>query len=118
MIRLTGVSAVLQDGTGHAHMQVQSHTSNPETLNPKACAPAQVTCSLEIPFFYVQGYLLGKFEADTVMDMVLFAYVLRLSCYALLPWWGSPWAVLPVETLHGFTFAAGVCVRGLGCAAC
>ncbi|MEW5303289.1 MAG: hypothetical protein WDW36_005995 [Sanguina aurantia] len=65
-----------------------------------------VTCSLEIPFFYVQGYLLGKFKADTVMDMVLFAYVLRLSCYALLPWWGSPWAVLPVETLHGFTFAA------------
>ena len=24
-----------------------------------------------------------------------------------LPWFGSPWAVLPVELLHGITFACG-----------
>ena len=35
------------------------------------------------------------------------AYVLRLALYALLPYAGSVLWVLPVEVLHGVTFACG-----------
>jgi hypothetical protein len=42
-----------------------------------------------------------------MLHAVLCAYVLRLGLYALLPYAGSPWCVLPVELLHGITFACG-----------
>jgi hypothetical protein len=31
---------------------------------------------------------------------------LRLAIYAMLPWFHNPWLVLPVELLHGVTYAA------------
>lgn len=34
-------------------------------------------------------------------------YVLRMLLYALLPALPSVWWVLPIETLHGITFACG-----------
>jgi hypothetical protein len=42
-----------------------------------------------------------------MLHVVLATFCLRLACYALLPLCGSPWAVLPVELLHGITFACG-----------
>jgi hypothetical protein len=42
-----------------------------------------------------------------MLHVVLATFCVRLACYYLLPLWGSPWAVLPVELLHGITFACG-----------
>jgi Na+/glutamate symporter len=43
-----------------------------------------------------------------MINIVLLAISLRLACYAVLPALTSNiWAVLPVELLHGITFACG-----------
>ena len=39
-----------------------------------------------------------------ILHLSLAGFVVRLSCYWALHWWGSPWWVLPVELLHGITF--------------
>ena len=67
----------------------------------------QVTCAAEVPVFRLQSHLLDRIGPSTTFDIVLAAYALRMACYALLPWFKTPWAVLPVETLHGITFACG-----------
>ncbi|KAG2442633.1 hypothetical protein HXX76_002717 [Chlamydomonas incerta] len=66
-----------------------------------------ITCAAEVPAFQLQGRLLDRWGVTRVLDMVQAAYVLRLALYALLPYAGSVLWVLPVEVLHGITFACG-----------
>lgn len=74
------------------------------------------TCSrAQVPSFALQGRLLEAVGTDGMLHIVLAAYVLRMLCYSLLPLAGSPWAVLPVEALHGITFA---CSWGVGTINC
>lgn len=51
--------------------------------------------------------MLQVISEATMLHVVLWTYMLRMGLYALLPYAGSPWAVLPVELLHGITFACG-----------
>jgi hypothetical protein len=67
-----------------------------------------VTCLAEVPVFHFQGKILTVISVDTMLHIVLWAYTVRLGLYALLPVVASSaWAVLPVELLHGVTFACG-----------
>ncbi|GAX86214.1 hypothetical protein CEUSTIGMA_g13627.t1 [Chlamydomonas eustigma] len=72
-----------------------------------------VTCAAEVPIFRYQGELLRLLGGpDALLDLCLCAYVVRMLAYAGLPVLGSPWLVLPIELLHGLTFACG---WGAGC---
>ena len=42
-----------------------------------------------------------------MLHIVLWTYFVRMLLYALLPWFGTPWAVLPVELLQAVMVAAG-----------
>lgn len=64
-----------------------------------------VTCVAESAVFYCWPFLLRTLGIPCCLHLVFAAFVVRLGCYASLASWGSPWLVLPVETLHGFTFA-------------
>ncbi|KAG2450232.1 hypothetical protein HYH02_000329 [Chlamydomonas schloesseri] len=66
-----------------------------------------ITCAAEVPAFQLQDRLLDRWGVTAVLDLVQAAYVLRLALYALLPYAGSVLWVLPVEVLHGVTFACG-----------
>eukprot|EP00775_Hariotina_reticulata_P004764 gene4763-5014_t len=67
-----------------------------------------VTCLAEVPMFHFQGRILSIISVDTMLHIVLWVYAVRLGLYALLPVLASSaWAVLPVELLHGVTFACG-----------
>jgi hypothetical protein len=44
---------------------------------------------------------------ETLLNLAVAATALRLALYGLLPLAGNPWAVLPVELLHGVTFGLG-----------
>lgn len=67
----------------------------------------QVTCMSEVPAFHIQGAVLERVSAPALLHVVLFCYTLRLGLYPFLSWCGSPWWVLPIELLHGITFAYG-----------
>jgi hypothetical protein len=71
-------------------------------LVPPAC---QVACCTEVPAFRFQGKLLEQVSLDSVVHLVLLTIALRLGLYGALPGWGSVWGVLPVELLHGITYA-------------
>lgn len=55
----------------------------------------------------LQGAVLKRLSPEALLNMALAATALRLSLYGLLPLAGNPWAVLPVELLHGVTFGLG-----------
>ena len=57
--------------------------------------------------FQAQGWLLERWGVARMLDVTALTYALRMLLYASLPSWGSPWAVLPVEVLHGITFGLG-----------
>eukprot|EP00878_Enallax_costatus_P041407 GHUV01048165.1.p1 GENE.GHUV01048165.1~~GHUV01048165.1.p1 ORF type:complete len:139 (+),score=18.04 GHUV01048165.1:44-460(+) len=58
-----------------------------------------VTCIAEVPAFHYQPQLLKMVSVHTMLHIVMWAYVVRLGLYALLPYVGSAWAVLPAELL-------------------
>ncbi|KAF6258417.1 hypothetical protein COO60DRAFT_1128185 [Scenedesmus sp. NREL 46B-D3] len=66
-----------------------------------------VTCLTEVPVFHFQPQLLKLVSVHTMLNIVMWTYMLRMGLYALLPYTGSAWAVLPVELLHGVTFGCG-----------
>lgn len=76
----------------------------PETLMGFAIA---VSVTTEVPAFMLQGAVLKRVSPEALLNMALAATALRLSLYGLLPLAGNPWAVLPVELLHGITFGLG-----------
>lgn len=61
----------------------------------------QFTILTEAPAFQFQSVLLSKVPVRIVMHVSMVLLSLRLGCYALLPFSPTPWAVLPVELLHG-----------------
>jgi len=74
-----------------------------------------VTCAVEAPVFFFAGRLLAAIGVRAVLRLVYAAFLLRLSAYWALPLLGTPWAVLPVEALHGITFG---CAWAAGQAQC
>lgn len=56
-----------------------------------------VMCAAELPIFFFIGRLLSWLGVNIALHMVLGVYILRLVLYYLLPWAGTPWAVLPVS---------------------
>lgn len=55
----------------------------------------------------LQGAVLKRVTPESLLNLALAATALRLALYGLLPLAGNPWAVLPVELLHGVTFGLG-----------
>jgi hypothetical protein len=81
-------------------------------------ATLTVTCVVEAPVFWASGFLIRSLGVPRILALVHAAFLLRLSCYCLLPWAVnvkglSPWVVLAVEPLHGVTFG---CAWAAGCA--
>jgi hypothetical protein len=69
-----------------------------------------LTCLAEVPFFRVSGKILKVIGVSGSIAAAQVAYVLRFLWYTNLhtianlgPW--GLWAVLPIEILHGLTFA-------------
>ncbi|CAM9275933.1 unnamed protein product, partial [Sphacelaria rigidula] len=60
-------------------------------------------CLAEVPFFYLSGPLIRKIGVRWVIALTEVAYLVRFIYYSNLE---RPWWVLPVEVLHGLTFAA------------
>ena len=61
-----------------------------------------ITCATEVPMFQIFGVLQKKFGTWPLIASAQLAFVVRFSYYSVLT---NPWAVFPIETLHGFTFA-------------
>jgi MFS_1 like family len=61
-----------------------------------------ITCIAEVPCFHVSGMLQKKLGTWRLLALTQAAFVIRFAYYSLLT---EPWAVLPCEVLHGFTFA-------------
>ena len=68
-----------------------------------------VTCLSEVAVFSVAGKLIKCLGYAGVLYLCLVAFMARLVAYTFIV---DPWYVLPVESLHGFTYAAtwSVCV--------
>lgn len=64
-----------------------------------------VTAVTEITVFYYQAQIKAKFGINWLLLLTPFAYAVRQAWYAMLPFFSSPWWVLPAQTLHGLTFA-------------
>jgi chromodomain-helicase-DNA-binding protein 1 len=67
----------------------------------------QVSITTEIPAFKFQGQALRTASPEALMNLALAATTLRLGLYGLLPLAPSVWCVLPIELLHGASFALG-----------
>lgn len=61
-------------------------------------------CAAEAPLFHFAAPIFNTLGLQLVLNMVMFVYILRLCLYGFLPLAGTPWAVLPIEALHGVTF--------------
>jgi predicted MFS family arabinose efflux permease len=62
------------------------------------------TCVCEVAIFYNSAKIKKALTLDWCLALVPFCYFVRQFYYWLLPSLGSPWAVLPVQFLHGITF--------------
>ncbi|CAM9243107.1 unnamed protein product, partial [Laminaria digitata] len=62
-----------------------------------------IMCLAEVPFFYLSGALVRRMGVRGVVSLAQLAYLTRFIYYSVLR---EPWWVLPVEVLHGVTFAA------------
>ena len=65
------------------------------------------TCIAETAvFYYTDAFIAWLGNSITrCLHLVYFAFILRMGCYSLLPFLPSLWFILPVELLHGLTFA-------------
>ncbi|GAQ79149.1 major facilitator superfamily protein [Klebsormidium nitens] len=63
-----------------------------------------MTCVAEVPMMWFSGRLIKRLGVLGVLYLVLGCYVARLAYYSVLV---EPWAVLPIELLHGVTFGCG-----------
>lgn len=90
----------------NTHLQ---HLPTCRLLALHVAALPQITCIAEVPAFQLQDRLLDRWGVTAVLDLVQAVYALRLALYALLPFAGPIciYLVLPVEVLHGITFACG-----------
>lgn len=60
------------------------------------------TCVGEIPVFFISGYIIGRIGHVGALYLTFLCYALRFFLYSILT---NPWTILPVELLHGITFA-------------
>jgi PPP family 3-phenylpropionic acid transporter len=63
----------------------------------------------ELPVFFFSGWLLRRLGARGLLLLAMGAYVVRLAAYTVMP---EVWWVLPINLLHGLTFA-GLWVAGV-----
>jgi PPP family 3-phenylpropionic acid transporter len=63
------------------------------------------SCVSEVPVFYFSTRILKRFGVVPVLFLSLVCYAIRMFCYYLLV---DPVWTLPVELLHGFTYALGL----------
>lgn len=54
--------------------------------------------------FWYAGEIQARLGVDGCIHVVLSCYTLRVLYYAWLHWAGVPWALLPIQLLHGVTF--------------
>ncbi|KAK3755996.1 hypothetical protein QZH41_003339 [Actinostola sp. cb2023] len=62
-----------------------------------------VCCTSEILVFLVSGKMISFLGNTKILFLSLTAFIIRLIAYSYLQ---DPWLVLPIELLHGFTYAA------------
>ncbi|GFU06638.1 hypothetical protein NPIL_401812, partial [Nephila pilipes] len=65
------------------------------------CAAVQCLVA-EVPFFFFSGWFIKKFGYFYCVSGSLAAFAVRYGLYYVLE---NPWWVLPIEVLHGITFA-------------
>ena len=63
-----------------------------------------MTCVSEVGVFYRAGDILHALGNRGCFLLILGCFWTRLLAYAALPMLHSPWAVMPVQLLHGVTF--------------
>lgn len=54
----------------------------------------------EFPAFWFKEWFFQYVSVELMLSVAVLGYALRLALYALLPYFGSPWAVLPIQLLH------------------
>lgn len=59
-------------------------------------------CVGEVPVFIISGHIIGRIGHNGALYLTFICYILRFFLYSVLT---NPWTVLPVELLHGVTFA-------------
>ncbi|MCI0393768.1 MAG: MFS transporter [Chloroflexi bacterium] len=57
----------------------------------------------ELPVWFIADRLLRRWGADRLLALALLATAVRAFAYAFMP---APWLVLPINLLHGLSFAA------------
>ncbi|KAK9796993.1 hypothetical protein WJX73_010487 [Symbiochloris irregularis] len=72
-------------------------------------------CAAEAPVFHFAGPIFDTLGLPLTLHLVMFVYVLRLCLYGILSVFGTPWAVLPIELLHGVTFGCAWSAGTLNC---
>ena len=80
----------------------------PDFLEGLALSTATVS---ELPVFYASGAIISRYGANSLILASMAAFVVRSVLVSFLV---NPWLVLPLQLLHGFTFAgawtAGVAI--------
>ncbi|KFM78779.1 Major facilitator superfamily domain-containing protein 6, partial [Stegodyphus mimosarum] len=56
----------------------------------------------EVPFFFFAGWFIKKLGHFYCLSISFLAFAIRLGLYSILE---NPWLVLPIEVLHGLTYA-------------
>ena len=69
----------------------------------------------EAPLFHFAGRVFDYVGLELTLHVVLGVYILRLCAYGSLGLVGTPWAVLPIELLHGVTFGCAWAAGTLNC---
>jgi predicted MFS family arabinose efflux permease len=61
-----------------------------------------ITCAAEVPMFQIAGFLQEKFGIWPLLAVTQLAFAVRFLYYS---WLTTPWYILPIELLHGLTYA-------------
>lgn len=61
-----------------------------------------VQCLAEIMLFFFSGQIIKHLRYFNCLTCTFISFAVRFGCYAYLQ---NPWFVLPVEVLHGITYA-------------
>ena len=72
-------------------------------------------CAAEVPLFHFAGPIFNFVGLPQTLHIVMGVYILRLCAYGSLSVFGTPWAVLPIELLHGVTFGCAWAAGTLNC---
>ncbi|KAJ8902596.1 hypothetical protein NDN08_006997 [Rhodosorus marinus] len=62
-----------------------------------------VNCISEIPFFFYIRPLMERIGIFNLVALAQLGYILRFATYSVV---SNPWTILPMEAIHGLTFAS------------